>query len=346
MKLDLNRKQEQIVCRAQTGGYGMYRIPGILCHAGVIFLTCEARMEGSDWGDIDVVISRVMPDGTVRELLKIGESHLPRIPAMRTYNNPTLIPDGERLHVIYHYNYDRVFIVTTDDMGETWTLPREITDDYRRPDYDWNVSATGPGHGLCTQSGRLVAPIWLAQGEEFENGVREHRPSRAGCVYSDDHGLTWKVGHLTEGIINPNETSVGELPDGTLVFNYRNENWRRDPADKHRMLGFSDDGGETITAYAKPEALIDPVCFGGMVSFGDALLFANCDSQEKRVNLTVKASVDRGESWETIWKVDPMSGYPDIACDGERVYLFYERNDYEKGGIRELVLASAPIVKE
>ena len=54
-------------------------------------------------------------------------------------------PDGERLHLIYHLNYEQVFIITTEDLGETWTDPREITEGYRQPEYDWNVCATGPG---------------------------------------------------------------------------------------------------------------------------------------------------------------------------------------------------------
>jgi len=338
MKLDLSTRTEQVICRGNTGGYRLCRIPGIVCHHGSVFLTWEARADsGNDWGTIDVKVARRMPDGTVEEVLTIGASHLPKDGKLYTYNNPTLISDDKRLHLIYHLNYERVFIVTTRDLGQTWTEPREITEGYRQPEYDWNVCATGPGHGIRMTSGRLIAPVWWADGESFAGGIRSHHPSRAGCVYSDDHGQTWNPGHLTMGLTDASETAVVEFAHEWLLFNYRNE----DP-DRRRALGISVNGGETLSQCWKAKDLIDPVCFGGMTAWGDTILCSNCNTDAGRTNLTVKESVDGGRNWEVIWDVDPLSGYPDIACDGERVYVFYERFGQ---GVEDLVLQSVKIVK-
>ncbi len=334
-------EEERSIVRHHTGGYREYRIPGILPVRDALLLTCEARSgEGDDnlgdWGDIDILVFRLETDGTQTECLRIGESALPKDGSLRTYNNPVLIPDGERTHLIYHRNYETVFITTSEDGGKTWTAPREITEGYREFPFDWNVSATGPGHGVRMANGRLVAPVWLANGETYgpNRMLRKHWPSAAGCVYSDDHGASWHAGALTDCGRNPNETSIASLADGRLLFNFRNQN-----TDMRRMLGLSSDGGETLERIRTSDALRDPHCFGGSAACTGGVLFANCDSEEARVRVTVKWSRDAGENWETVWEVDPVGGYADVAAVGDAVYVFYERWDKETRCTRELVLA-------
>lgn len=189
------------------------------------------------------------------------------------------------------------------------------------------------------KNGRLIAPIWLANGEVSADGMtRRHMPSVCGCIYSDDHGITWHAGLLADGLKDGNETSVAQLPDGRLLFNFRNRH-----EDYHRRLGLSRDG-ETLEKMWMADALQDPMCFGGMAAGKLGVLFGNCDSSEKRVNCAVKYTRDAGETWEKIWDVDEISGYVDVAYHQNRVYVFYEHHSYEERNILELVLKiSAPI---
>ena len=338
--ISLKPEAKRVVLKNHTGGYREYRIPGILPVDGALLLACEARAgKTGDWGDIDVLILRMEPNGDPVEVLKIGASHLPPDGTMRTYNNPVFVPDGDRVHLIYHINYERAFVVSSPDGGRTWGESREITGAYREFPYEWNCCATGPGHGVCMKNGRLVAPVWLAMGEALSDGTRRHWPSVCGCVYSDDHGKTWRAGGLAEGMVNGNETNVAELPDGRLLFNHRSQNKVR-----RRILSMSADGGETLCPTWRAEELTDPQCFGGMEIVGGTVLFANCDSETKRVDLTVRASDDAGTTWQTLWKVDPMGGYVDAAVLDGRLWLFYERTNYEKDCIIEdIVLTSAVI---
>lgn len=339
-------KEEKVIVKQHSGGYREYRIPGILPVKDALLLTFEARNgEGEenlgDWGDIDIIVLRMEADGETVEVLRIGESALPKDGKLRTYNNPVLIPDGDRTHLIYHKNYDQVYIVTSEDGGKTWSDSREITDVYREFPYKWNVSATGPGHGIQMKSGRLVAPIWIANGKLYEDGTmrREHHPSIAGCVYSDDHGISWHAGALVGGEFCTNETSVTELEDGRLLFNCRNN-------EKRRMLVVSSDGGQTVDRIWWPEELQDPRCFGAVTACDEGVLFVNCDTTEKRVDLKVKLSEDAGETWKTVWEIDPVGGYADIAVAGDDVFVFYERTNYEAGGvIDELVLIRGSIAE-
>ncbi|MBE5783798.1 MAG: exo-alpha-sialidase [Clostridiales bacterium] len=329
----LSCEQERVIIRKGDFGYREYRIPGILPVDGAILFCFEARKEKmGDWGDIDVQVWRMEEGEKPEKVLCIGESHLPKNGTMRTYNNPVLIPDGENIHLIYHKNYARAFICTSQDQGRTWKESREITQAYREAPYEWNVCATGPGHGLQMKNGRLIAPIWLANGEKREDGTIRHWPSVAGCIYSDDHGQNWHAGHIVKDMQDGNETSAAELPNGQLLFNYRN----RENA-LCRWLGISENG-EAMEQCWQAENLPDPMCFGGMASAAKGALFANCHSQEKRINIGVRYTKDEGHTWEDIWVADSIGGYVDIGYRNQKIYLFFERTSYENNIIEELVL--------
>ena len=77
--------------------------------------------------------------------------------------------------------YSRVFRKYSDDDGATWSDPEEITETFNRfhNDYDWKVCATGPGHGIQLNNGRMIIPVWLSDGSgtEMGKGHLGHRPS-------------------------------------------------------------------------------------------------------------------------------------------------------------------------
>ena len=192
MNTHFRTETEKVIFQSGAEGYREYRIPGILpLKDGALLLACESRAENKgDWGDIDIAIWRREKDGALARVLRIGQSHLPPDGSMRTYNNPVLVPDGQNVHLLYHLNYERAFIRSSEDGGHTWGEAREITAAYREFPFAWNVCATGPGHGIAMRDGRLVAAIWLANGEVAADGLtRKHWPSVAGCVYSDDLSL-------------------------------------------------------------------------------------------------------------------------------------------------------------
>ena len=110
---------------------------------------------------------------------------------------------------------------------------------FRKFDFPWNVCASGPGHGITASNGRLMVPVWLANGmvrldREPSGRIKNHFPSAAGCIYSDDSGKTWNPGFLTQGIENANETSAAELRSGKILFNFRNERF-----EKCRVMGIA-----------------------------------------------------------------------------------------------------------
>jgi sialidase-1 len=109
------------------------------------------------------------------------------------------------------------------------------------------------------------------------------------CIYSDDHGRTWKRGERTSDKVN--ECQVVELRDGSLLLNMRSYHGRN-----RRAIARSRDGGVTWGEVELDEALVEPVCQASLIRAGDLLLFSN-PASTRRENMTVRASRDEGKTW-------------------------------------------------
>ena len=352
------------VFEAKTGGYMLYRIPGIVVTAkGTVLASCEARKSASgDWGTIDILLRRSTDGGRTW-----GEPHrLANVPGPKqknpmalkqklatndevTYNNCTLFADrAGPVHALYCLEYARCFYVRSDDDGLTWSKPVEITKafDAFRSEFDWQVLATGPAHGIQLRSGRLVVPVWLSTG----TGGHAHRPSVTSTIYSDDSGATWHRGDIavptTPEWIDPNETVVVELADGRVMLNVRS--WSK---QHRRLVTTSPNGATGWTPPTFDDALLEPICMASIVRYSLAseaggrnrILFANPHWLERadgkaqpglgrdRKNVSVKLSYDEGQTWPVNKSLEPgFSGYSDLAVlpDGT-ILCFYERGSID-----------------
>ena len=349
---------------AGKDGYALYRIPGIVCTAtGTLLAYCEARKSNrGDWGTIDIMLRRSTDGGrTWGPRQKIADvpgpkSKNPVALAQKlatdgevTYNNPVAIVDHQSsvggksvVHFLFCLEYMRCFYMRSDDDGQTFSTPVEITTtfDRFRPDYDWKVLATGPNHGIQLRTGRLVVPVWISPG----TGGHAHRPSVTSVIYSDDHGQSWQRGQIavpdTPEWIIPNETVVAELADGRVMLNVRSE------SKAHRRIITTSPNG--ATNWSKPvfdDALLEPICMASLVRVSTAasggrnrLLFANPDNLSRadgkeeagknrdRRNLTLKLSYDEGQTWPVRRVLEPSrAGYSDLAVgpDGT-IFCLYE----------------------
>ena len=343
------------------GGYGLYRIPGVVVtKRGSVLAYCEARRTGkSDWDAIDILMRRSV-DGGRTWSVPFNVANVPgpktKNPALKdykfakpedvTYNNAVAIAAADgTIHLLFCLEYMQCFYQRSTDDGITWSRPVEITQAFEafRPAWNWKVLATGPGHGLELKNGRLLVPVWLSTGT---GGGNAHRPSVTATIYSDDQGQTWKAGAIavpnTAEWVNPNETVAVQLSDGSVMLNVRNES-----RNHRRLVTTSKDGA---TAWSTPrfdETLLEPICMASIVRLPksaavarDCVIFANPHNLSRkdgkeilgrsrdRKNLTIHLSYDDARSWVLRQPLEPgPSAYSDLSVlpDGT-VLCFYERS--------------------
>lgn len=325
-------------------GYHTYRIPALLVTPrGTLLAFAEGRKGGSgDAGNIDMVLKR-SPDGgktwqamqtvwddtgnTCGNPCPVVERESGTIRLLMTWNRG----DDPESQIIAQKSKDtrRVFVASSTDDGATWSKPREITTDAKKPDWTWY--ATGPGAGIQMENGphkgRLVIPC-----DHIEAATKRYY---SHVIYSDDRGQTWKLGGSTPND-KVNECEVVELAGGRLMLNMRNY----DRAQRARQVAVSADGGETWTDQRHAPELIEPICQATIRRYSWAgenrksvILFAN-PASTKRERMTVRASYDDGQTWPAARVVNAgPSAYSCLATlpDG-KIGLLYEsgaKNPYE-----------------
>jgi sialidase-1 len=337
---------------ANTNGIARYRIPGIVVTPkGTVLAYSEARRNSSsDWGEIEIHLRRSTDGGKTWEAGKHIAHHGTRLEGNphkkknggekeQTVNNPVAIVDRDTgaIEFLYCINYARCYAMRSTDDGLTWSTPVDVTTTFEpfRKHYDWKVIATGPGHGIQLNSGRLVVPIWLAYGKEGD-----HAPSAAATIYSDDHGKTWLAGDLAvpneDEFGNPNETMIAELSDGRVMLVTRSVS-----KPNRKIITLSPNGA---TDWSKPtfhDQLWEPICMASIAAHPakpGILIYSNPhtlardkDGKEvpagrgKRENLCIKLSHDDGKSW-TVNKVldGGKAAYSDLAVlpDGTVLCLY------------------------
>lgn len=324
-------------------GYACYRIPAVVTtNSGVVLAFCEARKTScSDTGDIDLVMKKSTDDGKTWSDLKIIWDDMTNV-----CGNPAPVVDRETgdVHLLGTWNHGEdheseiingtsiksrlVYQLVSNDEGETWTKPKDITTSVKRPDWTWY--ATGPVHGIQLEKGgakgRLVIPC--------DHIERDSKKYFSHVIYSDDHGMTWKLGGTTP-TDQVNECTVAELSSGDLLLNMRN--YDRD-ATKARQVAISNDSGITWRDQKFDTQLPEPRCQGALLSVPKddkhRLLFLNPADANSRVNMTLSISKDDGQSWyKKIPIYESHSAYSDLTeLQNGNVFLFYEaglKNAYE-----------------
>ena len=307
-----------------TEAYQCFRIPAIVTTTqGTLLAFAEGRKKGcSDTGDIDLVMKRSEDHGRTWSSLKVIWDD-----GMNVCGNPAPVVDQSTgtIHLLSTWNLGedhereiidsksndtrRVFLISSTNEGLTWSEPQEITSSVKQDQWTWY--ATGPCHGIQlrqgAQKGRLLIPC-----DHIEAGSLKYY---SHTIFSDDHGLSWKLGGTTPQD-QVNECTVAELPDGRVMLNMRNY----DRSQKSRKIAISKDGGITWGNIAYDTALVEPICQASLLSVFEAegkkhaLHFLNPADENKRQNMTLRTSRDEGVSWTGSMVLHPGPGaYSDLT---------------------------------
>jgi sialidase-1 len=313
----------------ESGKAAAYRIPAlVVTKKGTLLAFAEARRDsGRDNADIDIVLKRSRDNGKTwgPEVKVLDQGRVtsgnpcPVVLAsgrilLLTCRNPHGAVEGGRA----------VFITHSDDDGKTWTGPREITKQAKRPNWTWY--ATGPGAGGIQltrgpHKGRVIIPCDHGVGRSYFSHI----------IYSDDNGEKWKIGAISP--VGLNECQAVELAGGDVMINSRNHGNRL----RNRGVCVSHDGGVTFDPklFRRDETLVEPQCQASLRRYawpeGDkpgVILYSGPGLATGRVQGTLRASFDEGKTWP--WKKQYYqggSGYSDVTVlpDG-RVAILFEKD--------------------
>ncbi len=280
-------------------GYHTFKIPTMITTPnGTILAFAEARVSNQeDWGKMDIVLRKSYDGGSTWTPMGVVVTE-----DDFTFGNTCPVVDQSTgfVWITFCKENDQCFVMHSEDNGETWTTPIDITESVKLDGWTWY--ATGPTHGIQLSDGTLVIPA-------------DHvvdRLMHAHVIFSRDHGFTWELGGSFAG---GEEATLVELDNGDLYINVR------PVRPGYRVTAISHDKGLSWTDISFDKALPDPACQGNLIKMDDPdapgesiYLFSNAADSYHREKMTVRVSYDECESWAySKLLYSGMASYSDLS---------------------------------
>ena len=339
--------------KAGDDNVNTYRIPGIVqTDRGTLIAVYDIRYTGSGDlpGNIDVGMSRstdsgrtwqpmkiIMDMGAPHENNGIGDPSILFDPVTKKIFVAALWSKGNRsiagsIGGISPDSTGQFVLVSSSDDGLIWSAPYTITPQIKEP--AWKIFFNGPGNGIAMQDGKLVfaAQYWTSSNVPYST-----------IVYSDNNGGTWK-GKIIGPKSNTTESQVVETTPGILMLNMR------DNRGSFRSVATTNNMGTSWTEHSTSyNTLPDPVCMASLIkakvnvngTLKDVLFFSNPNTTSGRYNITIKASLDLGQTWMPVNQllVDERQCYG-YSCltkiDENTIGILYE-------GTKDLYYVKVPV---
>jgi len=262
---------------------------------------------GKTWGKPIAVGKRVKIDGDMSDDGRYKGEHV----GWSELANVTVDENTGDIMVFAGSLKPAPILYRSRDHGKTWKTENIVI----KPDKNGWLGTTyccDPGITLRygARKGRLLMPAQVFVGSVHDNGTRTYLNKGQNRKYfarrysnallSDDGGKTW-IPSAPFPLLGTAEPSLAELSDGRIYYNARTH-----VRSGNKIIGYSDDGGETWKDAREDDELFDGPpdvygCKSGLVRLPyddrDILVFSSPGRRDMRHDITVWVSFDRGETW-------------------------------------------------
>lgn len=290
--------------------YRFRNVALIQCSNGDLLAFVEARHEVNDHSEKDVLMRRSQDRGLTWGPYEEVWGYLEEDDA--GWKDPAPVVDVTTGRLFYFMNTNetekRLFYMTSDDNGYTWSDPIRIPDSLLKP--EWKRWRNNPGPAIQLKLGkykhRMLIPGHIVTHEDRHFSV---------VWYSDDHGETWQVSETA--VQGSDEVSIVELSDGRVLMNIRSHG-ELDPGldPDYRNFMYSNDGGESWYGLETVKGLPWESGHGSLTRMrtSDANhLFAFHPTVVKRRDLTCFVSYDEGKTWPFKRVLHEAGGYSSVV---------------------------------
>jgi len=301
-----------------------FRIPALVTAPnGDLIATIDERVPScADLGknkNINIVMRRSQDQGNTWSAIEIVADY----PFGKSASDPSMIVDEVTKEIFLFYNYMDLekekgvyylHVMKSKDNGQTWSEAQDITSQITKPEWKNDFKFITSGRGIQTSTGTLLHCM-----VNLDNGMH--------LFGSDDHGMNWYL--IDTPIVPANESKVAQLSDDSWMVNSRVQ------GAGLRYVHRSTDKGKSWTSQAD-STLIDPSCNGSIIAYEyeqkNYLIFSNAKMTKGRTNMTVRISVDDGQTWsdgKTIYEGGSAYSTLTPLPNGE-IGLLFEKDDYKE----------------
>lgn len=326
--------QKTTVWEEKEDGVFAYFVYGLsVTSKGTILAFAEARItSGADDGAHHIVMKRSTDQGLSFSKSKV----ILESKKGQSWANPTVVQDQKTKEIFIFYALNKenksseVYYQTSKDDGQSWSEAKEVTSLFKNNRHGWTFHVPGPGHGIQLKNGRLIVPVWHRKAIDFPTSQRLYG---VNCIYSDDHGKTWKIGADTP-VGELNESQIIAQKNGDILLIGRTINSKM---GVYQAKVYSRNGGESWSEKLEYDPFLSGrPCDIGLTNYpkkSGTYLLSQPANQKQRKELTIRMSDDDGKTWP-INKILEREGstYSDLAVLPDHTVICL----YGNGGVAHM----------